>query len=73
MNRYEAKLALSEGKKLTHNSFYKGEFIYLECINPNTTSTKYGIIFEDGTTQDENEFWSMRDGYQWDNGWKIFS
>jgi hypothetical protein len=73
MNRHEAKLALSEGKKLTHNYFSEGEFCHLECVNPNTRPIKYEIVFEDGVTQDEGEFWSMRDGYQWDNGWEIFN
>lgn len=73
MNRHEAKLALSEGKKVTHNYFSQGEFVYLECVNPNTRPIKYEMVFEDGTTQDEGEFWSMRDGYQWDNGWEIFN
>lgn len=73
MNRHEAKLALSEGKKITHAYFSKGEYVYLECINPNTIPVKYECVFEDGTTQEEREFWELRKGSQWDNGWEIFN
>lgn len=73
MNIHEAKLALSEGKKVTHNYFLDGEFVYLECVNPNTMPVKYEMVFEDGNTQEEGEFWELRKGSQWDNGWEIFN
>lgn len=71
MNRLEAKQALSEGKKITHSYFEPGEFVYLECMNPNTRPVIYNCVFEDGATQEENEFWELRKGSQYDNGWEI--
>jgi hypothetical protein len=73
MNKHEAKLALSEGKKVTHDYFSKDEYVYLECVNPNTRPIKYECIFEDGVRQEEGEFWQLRKESHWDNGWEIFN
>ena len=72
MNRDEAKQALSEGKKITHDFFQNDEYVYLECVNPNTRPIKYECVFEDGVTQDEDEFWLIRSDDNWNEGWEIF-
>ena len=72
MTKEEVKLALSEGKKITHDYFQAGEYVYLECVNPNTRPIKYECVFEDGVRQSEEEFWALRQDECWNKGWYIF-
>ncbi len=62
MNKDKAKLALENYKKLTHRYFVDGESV-----------VRMGdfVIFEDETTQSLEEFWKLREGSQWDDGWEI--
>ncbi len=62
LTREEACEALSKGKKLTHNLFHEGEWVI-----------KMGdlMLFEDNVTQSVEEFWQIRKGDAWSDGWNI--
>lgn len=66
MTKEEAKIAISMGKKLTHNHFGDDEFVMRDAQDG-------VIIFEDGVKQVEREFWAFRSGEQWNEGWEIFN
>lgn len=62
MLKMEAKQALDEGKRISHQYFAPMEFIYLE----------------DGHIKDEcgnilHDFWLYRQANTWDNGWCIYT
>jgi len=61
MNKDQAKLALLQGKKLSHRYFSQGEWVKLY------SSTQY--IFEDGCISRIDLFWSIRNGNSWDRDW----
>ena len=65
MNKYEAKQALSEGKKITHDYFCENEFVNRDSEDNSV------LVFEDGVKQDENEFWKMRSDNSWYEGLEI--
>jgi len=64
MNKEQAKIALKEGKKLTHRYFAPHEYIYLEGNE---------IVHEDGARMSVKEFWAIREGgLAWDDDWELF-
>ena len=67
MNKEEAKQALKEGKKITHEYFEKHEFVM-----KHPTISGY-IVFEDGVAQSESNFWNLRKDNYWDKGWELFN
>lgn len=62
LTREEACEALSNGRKLTHTLFFESEWVI-----------KMGdlILFEDSHSQSSDEFWDIRRGDAWNNGWNI--
>ncbi|RTK96452.1 MAG: hypothetical protein EKK64_04000 [Neisseriaceae bacterium] len=66
MDREEAKTAIKEGKKLTHDYFMEGEFVMKDIEDGM-------VIFEDGIRQVECAFWAFRSGEHWNEGWQIFN
>ena len=63
MTDNEAIAAMFQGKKVTHRSFTKGEWMKIE-----------GSIyeFEDGCLCDFSEFWIFRNDESWSCDWSIF-
>lgn len=60
MNRVEAKKALRQGKRLTHKYFVNGEWV----------QGVHGVYeFEDGVHCAPSEFWSIRHGKEYAEGW----
>jgi hypothetical protein len=64
MNKDQAIHALGAGRKLTHRNFTPKEWMTFERGT--------GYIFEDGCVCATHEFWQMRSGPSWDDGWSIF-
>ena len=64
MTRYEAKQAINEGQKVTHTYFTDEEFIGRSQENGQ-------LIDENGIALNESDFWSLRAGASFDNGWSI--
>lgn len=66
MTRAEAILATLRGKKVTHQYFDKGEYVYF------AGNRFWGEDLENfGTLNDE--FWTIRSGGYWENDWSIFT
>ena len=64
MTRKEAMaFAISVGKPIVHKSFSKGEFIR---YNGNELVDEEGIILP------QQEFWAIRSGDYWNNGWEEY-
>lgn len=55
----------TRGVKASHQLFTDDEYIY--CVNDHTVST------EDGYKHDKDEFWGLRQGKVWDDGWFLVS
>jgi hypothetical protein len=64
MTKEEAIKAMAEGKKLTHDSFTRDEWI---------AESSVGYKFEDGCQCSIFEFWQMRVSPAWDSDWSIFN
>lgn len=64
MNKIEAIKAMNEGKKVTHRNF-----LYHEWITMNDDS----ILFEDGLSCSQYEFWKYRTDESWNEDWEIFN
>jgi hypothetical protein len=68
MTRDEAKLALRQGKKLTHTYFSKDEWV----MGGEVTPSDEFYVLEDGVHCTAREFWNYRKNYMFDHGWEIF-
>lgn len=64
MNKREAKYAMKQGKKLTHENFSEEEWV------SETVGERY--VFEDGVITNTEDFWKYRDTSDWNKGWSIF-
>jgi len=64
MTKLEALEAMNKGKKVTHKSFTKEEWI--------TKTYGYNYLLEDGVVCSFSEFWRWRTEPCWDNDWSIF-
>ncbi len=62
MSIEEAKTALEEGKKLTHDYFSDGEYIYMD---------EGVIVSEDGVRH--HNFWGLRQLEGWNNNWHLYN
>ena len=67
MNKQEAILAMSEGKKVRYKNFFPNEYM----------SMKDGMmVLEDGVipavTCTPEEFWKYRTDAKWDDGYELF-
>lgn len=61
MNRSKAmSFAISTGKPIRHNSFSKGEFVQYKGKE---------LVDEEGIILPQQEFWTIRSGGSWENGW----
>ena len=64
MTRKEAMaFAISVGKPIRHNSFSKGEFVQDKGKE---------LVDEEGTILPQQEFWAIRSGGSWENGWEEY-
>lgn len=64
MNRNEAmSFAISTGKPIRHNTFTKGEFIQYKGKQ---------LVDEEGVILPHHEFWAIRSGGLWENGWEEY-
>lgn len=64
MNRNEAmSFAISTGMPIRHNSFSKGEFIQYKGKE---------LVDEEGNILPQQEFWAIRSGGLWENGWEEY-
>ena len=63
LTKQEAIRALKDGKNVTHQLMDDTEWFKKAPDNM--------IVFEDGVYQDEVEFWMMRQGSQWEDGYSI--
>lgn len=62
MTKQEAMaFAISVGKPIRHNSFSKGEFVRYKGKE---------LVDEEGTILSQQEFWSIRSGGSWEDGWE---
>ena len=61
MNRNEAKQAMLDGKKVTHDYFNDEEFMYM----------REGKIYDE---QDilHDQFFEIRQAEHWNNNWELF-
>ncbi len=57
----EAKTILASGKKLTHDYFSEGEYIYMVD----------GVIYSEDDVIHDN-FWGLRQLEGWNNNWSIY-
>lgn len=65
MTKQEAMaFAISVGKPIRHNSFSKGEFVRYEGKK---------LVDEEGTILPQQEFWAIRSGDSWENGWEEYN
>lgn len=64
MTKQEAKQAIKEGKKVTHEYFTPGEFVMKD-------PEEGVVVFEDGVRQVEREFWAFRATAEWNEGWEV--
>lgn len=55
--------AISVGKPIRHNSFSKGEFVQYKGKE---------LVDEEGTILPQQEFWAIRSGGSWENGWEEY-
>lgn len=64
MTKQEAMaFAISTGKSIRHNSFSKGEFVQYKNRE---------LIDEEGIILPQKEFWVIRSGCSWENGWEEY-
>ena len=64
MTRKEAMaFAISVGKPIRHSSFSKDEFVRYKGNE---------LVDEDGTILPQQEFWAIRSGSFWENGWEEY-
>jgi len=63
MTRDQAIKAIQEGKRLTHRHFSPEEWV--------TCDGDY-YKFEDGGKCPKDEFWGLRTGLPWEDGWSLF-
>lgn len=64
MTRNEAmSFALSAGKPITHKYFGKGEYVRYQGKE---------LVDEDGIPLPQNEFWAIRSGDFWEDGWSEY-
>lgn len=64
MNKKEAmSFAISTGKPIRHSSFSKGEFVRYKGNE---------LVDEEGTILLHQEFWTIRSGGLWENGWEEY-
>jgi hypothetical protein len=64
MKKADALKAMEDGKKVSHITFTKDEFIYMEN----------GLIHDENGYLWGNKFceaWKIRSGGNWSSGWKI--
>jgi hypothetical protein len=62
MTKTEAIKAMSEGHKVRHTYFTSDEFVYVD--------DKGYMLDEKGYVMGP-EFWELRTGKQWDDGWSL--
>ena len=62
MNKKQAIKSMREGNKVTHTNFATGEWVTIK-------SSK--IVFEDGMSMTQKEFWSDRTDPSWDDGYSL--
>lgn len=64
MTKQEAMaFAISVGKPIRHKSFSKGEFVQYKGKE---------LVDEEGTILPQQEFWTIRSGGSWENGWEEY-
>lgn len=64
MNRSEAmSFAISTGHPIRHNTFSKGEFVRYKGNQ---------LVDEEGAILPRHEFWNIRSGVLWENGWEEY-
>lgn len=64
MTRNEAMaFAISTRKPIRHQTFSKGEFVRYKGKE---------LVDEEGTILPQQEFWSIRSGSFWENGWEEY-
>lgn len=63
MDQKQAILEMKKGKKVTHKNFCKGEWMTID---------NGLIVFEDGTTCDQIDFWRWRIDNTWITGYSIW-
>ena len=64
MNRSEAmSFAISTGHPIRHNIVSKGEFVRYKGKH---------LVDEEGVTLPHYEFWNIRSGGLWENGWEEY-
>lgn len=64
MNKKEAmSFAISTGKPIRHSSFSKGEFVRYKGKE---------LVDEEETILPHQEFWTIRSGDSWENGWQEY-
>lgn len=64
MNKKEAiSFAISTGKPIRHSSFSKGEFVQYKGKE---------LVDEGGIILPQQEFWTIRSGGLWENGWEEY-
>lgn len=64
MNKKEAiSFAISTGKPIRHSSFSKGEFVQYKGKE---------LVDEEETILPHQEFWTIRSGDSWENGWQEY-
>jgi hypothetical protein len=64
MTKEEAIKAMREGKKVTHTYFGSKEWMTMQGNI---------VVFEDGVTMWESEFWELRQGIGFENGYSLFN
>ena len=64
MNRKEAKIALAQGKKLSHSFFEDNEHIFQKQKNSR-------IYFKDSSFLENDKFWEFKQSENWDKNWEI--
>jgi hypothetical protein len=64
VNKAEAIVAMKAGAKVTHSFFTPEEWM--------TFDSGY-FKFEDGCQCRPSQFWGIRQGPEWDDGWRIFT
>ena len=64
MTKQEAKQAMSEGKKVTHQNFASNEWMTIDGNQ---------ILLEDGVRCSQYEFWRWRTNESWNDGYSIYT
>lgn len=65
LSKFEAMLAMQEGKKVNHTYFAQHEWVKL------TPTGDYE--FDDGYFCPAEFFWNCRQGKEWETGWSLYS